>query len=88
MRHRQNDSFFDQIEKKTNVKQEDLFKLVQSLNGADFQDEQTVRRVISDVSRLAGKSVSKKQEDELVKAIVNNNIPFDLSSLNKWFQSR
>ncbi|MFB4163431.1 stage VI sporulation protein F [Alteribacillus sp. JSM 102045] len=88
MRHRQNDSFFDQIEKKTNVKQEDLLKLVQSLNGADFQDEQTVRRVISDVGKLAGKKVSKKQEDELVKAIVNNNIPFDLASLSKWFQSK
>ncbi|MFZ4452265.1 stage VI sporulation protein F [Salibacterium aidingense] len=85
---RQNDSLFDQIEKKTNVKQEDLMKLVQSLNGADFQDENTVRKVIKDVSRLAGKSVSRKQEDELVKAVMNNNVPLDLASLSKWFQSK
>ncbi|MDA3130207.1 stage VI sporulation protein F [Aliibacillus thermotolerans] len=83
-----NDNIFDQIEKETNVKQEDLLRLAQSLSNADFQDEKTVRKVISDVARLAGRKVSKQQEDELVNAIVNNNIPMDLSSISKWFQSK
>ncbi|MGY4690122.1 stage VI sporulation protein F [Salibacterium sp. K-3] len=85
MKH--SDSLFDNIEKNTNVKQEDVMKLVQSLQGADFQDEKTVRKVIKDVGALAGKSVSPRQEDELVKAIMNNNVPLDLASLSKWFQS-
>lgn len=87
MRH-DNDNLFDQIEKMTNVKQEDLLRLAQSLSNANFQDEKTVRKVIADVARLAGRSVSKKQEDEIVQAIVNNNMPLDLSSLSKWFQSK
>lgn len=87
MRH-QNDPLFDQVEKTTNVNRDDLFRLVQSLEGANWKDEKTVRRVIGDVSRLAGKQVSKRQEDELVHAITSGNIPFDLSSLSKWFQSR
>ncbi|MFD2704428.1 stage VI sporulation protein F [Salibacterium lacus] len=85
MKH--SDSMFDNIEKNTNVKQEDIMKLVQSLQGADFQDEKTVRKVIRDVGALAGKSVSARKEDELVKAVMNNDIPLDLASLSKWFQS-
>ncbi|WP_240377098.1 stage VI sporulation protein F [Bacillus piscicola] len=82
----QNDPLFDKIEQKTNVNKDDLFRLVQSLNGADFKDESTVRRVIGDVAKLAGKRVPKQQEDELVNAIVNGNVPLDLSSLSKWMK--
>ncbi|MFC5714208.1 stage VI sporulation protein F [Thalassorhabdus alkalitolerans] len=80
------DGFFDNIERKTNVKQEDLFKLAQSVEGANFQDESTVRRLIHDVARLAGVKVSKQKEDELVKAIVNNNIPMDFASISQLFR--
>ncbi|SFE33723.1 stage VI sporulation protein F [Alteribacillus iranensis] len=85
MRHEQ-DPLFDSIEKKTNVSKEDLFKLVQSLDGVDWQNEHSVRRVIHEVSRLAGRNVSKRQEDELVDAITSGNIPMDLSSISKWFK--
>ncbi|SFP41200.1 stage VI sporulation protein F [Salibacterium halotolerans] len=85
MKH--SDSMFENIEKNTNVKQEDIMKLVQSLQGADFQDEKTVRRVIRDVGALAGKPVSARKEDELTKAVMNRDIPLDLASLSKWFQS-
>ncbi|RSL33475.1 stage VI sporulation protein F [Salibacterium salarium] len=88
MKHQQQHSLFDQIEKNTSVKPDDLLKLVESLNGADFKDENTVRKVIGDVAKLAGKNVSQKQEDDLVKAIMNNNVPLDLASLSKWFQSK
>lgn len=80
-----NNSFFDKIEKKTNVKQEDIFKLANSVSGANFRDEKTVRDLIQQVSRLANKPVSKEKEDELVKTIINNNIPLDFSSLAKMF---
>ncbi|MFB5661658.1 stage VI sporulation protein F [Alteribacillus sp. HJP-4] len=88
MRERRGDSVFDHISKKTNVKQDDLFQLVQSLQGADFKDEKTVRNVIREVARMAGKRVPKEKEDELVQAITNQNIPMDFASLNKWFQSK
>lgn len=78
-------SFFDNLEKKTNVKQEDIFNLANSVSGANFKDEAQVRALIKQVSALANKPVSKEKEDELVKAIVNNNIPLDLSSIAKMF---
>lgn len=80
-----NNSFFDKIEKKTNVKQQDIFSLANSVNGADFSDEKTVRNLIQQVSKMANKPVSKEKEDELVKTIVNNNVPLDFSSLAKMF---
>lgn len=81
----QNNNFFDNLEKKTNVKQQDIFNLANSVNGANFQDEQTVRSLIQQVSKLANKPVPKEKEDELVKTIVNNNMPLDFASLAKMF---
>ena len=78
-------NFFDNLEKKTNVKQQDIFNLANSVSGANFKDEQTVRNLIQQVAKLANKPVSKEKEDELVKAIVNNNIPLDFASLAKMF---
>lgn len=74
---------FGNLEKKTGVKMEDVMKLAQSLQNADFQDEKTVRKVINKVSKLAGKPVSKKKEDMLVKAIINGNVPSDMSAIEK-----
>jgi hypothetical protein len=78
-------NFFDNLEKKTNVKQQDIFNLANSVSGANFKDEQTVRNLIQQVANLANKPVSKEKEDELVNTIVNNNLPVDFASLAKMF---
>ncbi|MFN7252190.1 MAG: stage VI sporulation protein F [Anaerobacillus sp.] len=78
-------NFFDNLEKKTNVKQQDIFNLANSVSGANFKDEQTVRNLIQQVANLANKPVSKEKEDELVNTIVNNNLPLDFASLAKMF---
>ncbi|MBM7645305.1 hypothetical protein JOD45_001516 [Scopulibacillus daqui] len=83
-----NNPFFDQIEKKTNVKKEDIFALANSVANANFQDEQTVRQLVHRVARLANVSVPKQKEDAIVKAIVNNNIPMNFSSLSKMFDQK
>ncbi len=78
-------SFFDKIEKKTNVKQQDIFNLANSVSGADFSDEKTVRTLVQQVAKMANKQVPKEKEDELVNTIVNNKVPLDFSSLAKMF---
>jgi hypothetical protein len=78
-----NNYFFDKIEKKTNVKQEDIFNLANSVSGANFKNEETVRNLIQQVAKLANRTISKEKEDELVRTIVNNNIPLDFASLAK-----
>ncbi|HEU5138873.1 MAG TPA: stage VI sporulation protein F [Bacillales bacterium] len=80
-----NSDFFDDIEEKTNVKKDDVFQLANSVQSADLADEKTVRRLITQVSQLAGVPVSKEKEDRLVKTIVNNEIPLDFSTLAKMF---
>jgi hypothetical protein len=79
-------SLFDNIEKKTNIKKEDIFKLADSVKDANFKDERTVRQLIKQVSALAGKPVSKEKEDKIVNSIISNNMPMDINSIGKMFK--
>ena len=83
-----NNPFFDHIEKKTNVKKEDIFSLANSIANANFQDEATVRGIVQRVGKMANVDVPKEKEDRIVKAIVNNNIPLNFSSLSKMFNQK
>ncbi|HSU80736.1 MAG TPA: stage VI sporulation protein F [Candidatus Angelobacter sp.] len=83
-----NNPFFDHIEKKTNVKKEDIFSLANSIANANFQDENTVRGIVHRVAKMANVDVSKEKEDKIVKAIVKNNIPLNFSSLSKMFEQK
>ena len=77
---------FDNIEKKTNVKANDIFSLANSVSNANFKDEKTVRDLIAQVSKLANVPVSKEKEEQIVQAIIQNNMPTDFASLAKMFQ--
>jgi hypothetical protein len=79
-------NFFDNIEKQTKVNKEDIFKLAASVQNANLKDEKVLRQLIQQVALLAGRPVSKDKEEQIVKAIVNNNIPADLSSLSNLFK--
>ncbi|PYZ94497.1 stage VI sporulation protein F [Salipaludibacillus keqinensis] len=78
--------FFDQLEKKTNVKHKDLLQLAQSVNQTDLSNEKNVRQLIHQVALMANVPVSKQKEDELVKAITSNKVPMDFGTLSKMFQ--
>ncbi|WP_438503608.1 stage VI sporulation protein F [Ectobacillus ponti] len=79
-------NFFDNVEKTTKVNKEDIFKLASSVQNANLKDEQVLRQLIGQVAALAGKPVPKEKEDQIVKAIINNNMPSDFSSLGKLFK--
>ncbi|WP_085523539.1 stage VI sporulation protein F [Tuberibacillus sp. Marseille-P3662] len=83
-----NHPFFDKIEQNTNVKKEDIFSLANSVANANFQDEQTVRQIVSRVAQMANTSISKDKEEQIVKAIVDNDVPMDFSSLAKMFDKK
>ncbi|RDY69861.1 stage VI sporulation protein F [Halobacillus trueperi] len=74
---------FGNIEKKSGVKMTEVFKLAQSLQGADFKDEKTVRKVVKRVCGMANRSISKEKEDMIVRAILQGKVPKDLQSLEK-----
>ncbi|MGE8079486.1 stage VI sporulation protein F [Peribacillus loiseleuriae] len=73
--------FFKNIESKTGVSMKDVFDLANSLQGANFKDEATVRNVIKRVSQIANKSVDQETENKIVDSIVKDGKNLDFSTL-------
>lgn len=69
------DEFFNKVEKKTNVDKETILGLAKKVQNSNMKDEQTLRSLIQDVSKVAGKSVSKEKEDKIIGAILNDKVP-------------
>ena len=76
-------SFFDRVERKTNVKKEDILSLARSIQNKDLKDEDTLRNLIKDVSKLAGQEVRKEKEDKIIEAVRMDKIPNSLNKMNK-----
>lgn len=75
------DSFLNKVEKKTNVSKESILELASRLKGGNLKDENTIRGVIEELSKLTGKEVSKEQSDKIVEAVVGDKIPKNLESM-------
>lgn len=75
------DSFFNRIEKKTNVGKETILDLAKKLQQNDLKNEGTLREVIQTLSQMTGKSVSKEQEDKIIDAVVTDKVPKDIDKL-------
>lgn len=80
--------FFKNIESKTGVNMNDVFSLANSLQGANFKDEKTVRSVIQRVSQIANKPVSKQMEDKIVHSIVNGDEKLDFGTISKMINKK
>lgn len=75
------DSFFNRVEKKTNVNKDTIIELAKKLQQNDLKNEGTLREVIHTLSSMTGKSVSKEQEDKIIKAVVNDKVPKDIDKM-------
>ena len=73
------DSFFNKIEKKTNINKETILSLAEKLQDNNMKNEKALRDVISSLSRLTGKEVSKEKEDKIIKAIIDDKVPTDIN---------
>ena len=60
------DSFFNRVEKKTNVGKETILDLAKKLQQNDLKNEGTLREVIQTLSKMTGRDVSKDQEDKII----------------------
>ena len=69
------DSFFNKIEKKTNVDKNTILDLAKKLQQNDMKNEQTLRDVIRELGQMTGKEVSKEKEDKIVSAVINDKVP-------------
>lgn len=75
------DSFFNRVERKTNVDKDTILSLAQKLQQNDLKNEGTLREVIQTLSKMTGKNVSKEQEDKIITAVVNDKVPKDIDKL-------
>jgi hypothetical protein len=73
-----NDSFFEKIEKKTNVNKNTILNLASRLQNGNFKDEKTLRSIIRDISKMTGKEVSEEREKKIIEAIINDKVPKDV----------
>ncbi|MBD1381951.1 stage VI sporulation protein F [Metabacillus arenae] len=79
--------FFKNIEKKTGVNMKDVLSLANSLQNANFKDENTVRSVIKRVAQIANKRVPKDLEDKIVNSIVSGNESLDFNTISKMINN-
>ena len=75
------DSIFDKVEKKTNVKKNDILKLAKSISGKDLNDEKVLRTLIHDVAKLANKPVSREKEDKIINAVKKDKVPKNINKM-------
>ncbi len=57
-----------------NIQPEDVFMLVDRVKNMNLNNEENIRQVIKDVSKIAGKELSSSAEDKLVKDILQNGV--------------
>jgi len=72
------DNFFKKVEKKTNVDKNTILSLANKLQGGNMKDEKILKEVISDISKMTGREVSKEKEQKIIDAIMNDKVPKNL----------
>jgi len=75
------DSFFNRIEKKTNVNKETILSLAEKLQKNDMKNEGTLREVIEELSKMTGREVSKEKQDKIIQAVINDQVPKDIDKM-------
>ena len=75
------DDLFDRIEKKTNVNKDTILSLARKLQENDFKNEDNLRDIIEEISKLTGKEVTKEKEDKIIEMVVNDKVP---SNIDKY----
>ena len=72
------DSFFKKVEKKTNVDKDTILSLASKLQNGNMKDEKTLKEVISTLSEMTGRKVSKEQEEKIINTVINDKVHSDL----------
>ncbi len=77
------DNFFKKVEKRTNVDKDTILSLAEKLQGDNMKNENSLRDVIKQISKLTGKDVSKEKEDKIINTILDDKVPKDIDKLMK-----
>ncbi|MCI5733492.1 MAG: stage VI sporulation protein F [Tenericutes bacterium] len=75
------DSFFNKIEKKTNINKDTIVSLASRLKDGNLKDKDTLKSIIDDLSKMTGKNVSEEQSNKIISAIVNDKVPNNIENM-------
>lgn len=75
------DNIFKKIEDKTSVNKETIISLANKLQENNLKDEKTIREIISELSKMTGKEVSKEKENKIVDAILSDKVPKNIEKM-------
>ena len=74
------DSLFKKIEDKTNIDKDTILSLANKIQKGDMKDENNLRDLIDELSRLTGKSVNEEKKNKIIKAVKNDEIPKNIDN--------
>ena len=77
------DSLFKKVESKTNVDKGTILSLANKLQNGNMKDEETLKEVISTLSQMTGKKVTKEQEEKIINTVMNDKVP---KNLDKYYE--
>ncbi|MBR3523335.1 MAG: stage VI sporulation protein F [Bacilli bacterium] len=72
------DGLFNRIQQKTNVDKNTIMELARELQQNDLKNENTLRDVIRKLSQMTGRDVTAEQENKIINAVINDNVPKDV----------
>ena len=75
------DNFFKKIEKKTNVDKETILSLAKKLQNGNMKDENTIKEVINDLSKMTGREVSEEKQKKIIDTIINDKVPNNIDTM-------
>ncbi len=72
------DDLFERIEKKTNVNKDTILSLARKLQEGDFKNEENLRSIITEISKITGKEVSEEKTEKIVNMVINDKVPTNI----------
>ena len=75
------DNFFNRTEKKEGIKKETILSLAEKLQKSNLKNENTLREVVQELSKMTGREVSKEKEDKIINAVMNDEIPSNIDKM-------
>ena len=64
-----------------NIEPSSLFELVDKVQRMDLSSDESIRKVVRDVSKLANRPISQQQENKIVQEIMQNGVNDNLFNM-------
>jgi len=75
------DSFFNKVEKKTNVDKKTILSLASKVQHSNMKDEKVLRDLIKEIGSITGREVSEEKTNKIINAVVNDKVPKKLDEM-------